>query len=267
MTTPTVDIASRIGLDGVALDDPAETFHEASRLAPTTAAARLAGSFRLAADPLLRVSAARSSRRNPELPLLPLDRGAALRMSLDEALRCRASTPPTAASSISLGAVSTLLASAYGCRQRSGRTTRPVPSAGGLYPLELYVVATRVDGLAAGVHHYDPFAHRLETLDVADPVARLSRGLVDPDLAACAAATLVVTAVFPRTRFKYGQRGHRFALLEAGHLVQNLLLAATALGIAALPYGGFYDRSLDALVGADGLDECTVYVVFLGRPA
>jgi nitroreductase len=62
-------------------------------------------------------------------------------------------------------------------------------------------------------------------------------------------------------------RGYRFALLEAGHVVQNLVLAATALGLPALPLGGWYDRRVDALVGADGLDEATVYVVLLGgRP-
>jgi SagB-type dehydrogenase family enzyme len=82
-----------------------------------------------------------------------------------------------------------------------------------------------------------------------------------------AAALLVVTAVFPRTQFKYGQRGYRFALLEAGHVVQNVLLAAADLGLPALPLGGFYDRRLDAIVGADGLDEASVYSVALGGAA
>jgi SagB-type dehydrogenase family enzyme len=73
--------------------------------------------------------------------------------------------------------------------------------------------------------------------------------------------------MFWRSRFKYGLRGYRFALLEAGHVVQNLVLAATALGLPALPLGGWYDRRVDELVGADGLDEATVYVVLLGgRP-
>ena len=70
--------------------------------------------------------------------------------------------------------------------------------------------------------------------------------------------------MFWRSRFKYGLRGYRFALLEAGHLVQNLVLAAGALEVGALPLGGFYDRRVDELVGADGLDEATVYAVLLG---
>jgi SagB-type dehydrogenase family enzyme len=73
--------------------------------------------------------------------------------------------------------------------------------------------------------------------------------------------------MFWRTRFKYGLRGYRFALLEAGHVVQNVLLACTALGLAAVPVGGFYDRPVDALLGADGVNESVVYAVSLGRPA
>jgi len=88
--------------------------------------------------------------------------------------------------------------------------------------------------------------------------------LVDPALVDGAAALLVVTAMFWRSRFKYGARGYRFALLESGHVVQNAVLAATALGLPALPLGGFYDRRIDELVGADGLDEATVYALLLG---
>ena len=82
-----------------------------------------------------------------------------------------------------------------------------------------------------------------------------------------ASALVVVTAVFSRSRFKYGQRGYRFALLEAGHVVQNAVLAATELGLPALPLGGFYDRLLDGIVGADSLDEATVHALVLGGAA
>jgi SagB-type dehydrogenase family enzyme len=77
----------------------------------------------------------------------------------------------------------------------------------------------------------------------------------------------VLTAMFWRTRFKYGVRGYRFALLEAGHVGQNVTLAAAALRVAALPVGGFFDRRLDELVGADGLDEASVYAIVLGSRA
>ena len=65
-------------------------------------------------------------------------------------------------------------------------------------------------------------------------------------------------------RFKYGQRGYRFALLEAGHVAQNAALVAAALRLSLLPYGGFYDARLDEILGLDGLDECTVHLLFVG---
>jgi SagB-type dehydrogenase family enzyme len=70
--------------------------------------------------------------------------------------------------------------------------------------------------------------------------------------------------MFWRSRFKYGLRGYRFALLEAGHVMQNAVLAAAALRVEALPVGGYYDRLLDGLVGADSLDEASVYALVLG---
>ena len=73
--------------------------------------------------------------------------------------------------------------------------------------------------------------------------------------------------MFWRSRFKYGLRGYRFALLEAGHVMQNALLAATAMRVPALPLGGFYDCRLDELVGADGLEESTVYAALIGGRA
>jgi SagB-type dehydrogenase family enzyme len=72
--------------------------------------------------------------------------------------------------------------------------------------------------------------------------------------------------MFWRSRFKYGQRGYRFTLLEAGHLVQNVVLMCAALDLAAVPIGGFYDRPVDMLLGADGVNESIVYAVCLGRP-
>ena len=81
------------------------------------------------------------------------------------------------------------------------------------------------------------------------------------------AAVLLLLAIFGRTRFKYGLRGYRFALLEAGHVIQNVALAGVALDLAVLPLGGFYDAQVDALVGADGVEESVVYGAVLGGAA
>ena len=73
-----------------------------------------------------------------------------------------------------------------------------------------------------------------------------------------------MTAMFWRSRFKYGARAYRFTLLEAGHVAQNFLLAVAALGLAAVPIGGFYDREVDSLLGVDGLYESSLYLLPLG---
>jgi SagB-type dehydrogenase family enzyme len=94
--------------------------------------------------------------------------------------------------------------------------------------------------------------------------SRFPAALLDPSPLDTSAALLVVTAVFWRSRIKYGLRGYRFGLLEAGHLVQTIQLAATDLGLFALPVGGFFDRRLDQILGVDSLDEAAVYAVALG---
>jgi SagB-type dehydrogenase family enzyme len=173
---------------------------------------------------------------------------------------------PAAVGSLSLPALGTVLAAAQRSRDRGGAQRRPAPSAGALYPLELYAIALRVGGVAPGLLHYDPYAHCLQRVgDLAPPA--FAEALSDESLAERTACALVLTAVFWRSRFKYGQRGYRFALLEAGHVAQNAVLAAAALGVAALPLGGFYDARLDALLDVDGVDESSLYVLLLGGDA
>jgi SagB-type dehydrogenase family enzyme len=260
---PTAEFASFVhGEVGVALDDPAEAFHEASRLYPNIAPGRLETMVALARSPALQQTAARASRTHAHRRGVPLPRAAMpRRASLRAVLASRRSNAPREPRSLGLRQLAAVLEASYAAAP--GTLRRPVPSGGALYPLELYVLALRVDGLRPTALHYDPFGHRLEELTPLDAEA-VRATLVDPTLVDPAAALLAVTAMFWRSRFKYGLRGYRFALLEAGHLVQNAVLAAAALGLPALPLGGFYDRRLDALVGADGLDEASVCALLLG---
>jgi SagB-type dehydrogenase family enzyme len=262
---PTAEFASFVyGPDGVDRDDPAEAFHEASRLYPNVAPGRLTTLLELAATPELQQTAARSSRTHDHRPGIDLPTRAVPGHGLDLLLHRRRSAAARRPEPMSLGELSVLLAASYLAAEVSpGVFRRPIPSGGALYPLELYTIAVAVDGLERGSYHYHPFRHRLECLRPL-AVADVRAALVDPGLADGAAALLVVTAMFWRSRFKYGARGYRFALLEAGHAIQNALLAATALDLPALPVGGFYDRCLDELVGADGLDEATVYALLVG---
>jgi SagB-type dehydrogenase family enzyme len=259
-TTPTAEFASLVyGPGGVPFDDPAETFHEASSLYPGVAPGRLLPLLELARNPALQATVARASFTRDHLPGTDLPSVAVGRARLCDVLVTRRSRTAPSPCSISRQELASILGAAY--RSRNGR--RSVPSGGALYPLELYVVALDVERVGAGVHHYNPYRHRLELLGAAER-ADVAKALVEPELADNAAALIVVTGMFWRSRFKYGLRGYRFALLEAGHVMQNALLAAAALGVAARPLGGYYDRLLDGLVGADSLDEASVYALLLG---
>jgi SagB-type dehydrogenase family enzyme len=142
---------------------------------------------------------------------------------------------------------------------------RAAPSAGALYPGELYLAIRPGSGVPAGVYHYEVPAHALARLEEGDPEPRLRELLVQRDLLQSVAVVVLIAAVFPRTSWKYGERGYRYALLDIGHLAQNLLLSCTAMGLAATTTGGFCDDGANALLDLDGVEESVVYVALLGR--
>ena len=243
------------GDDSPALDDPAELFHEASKLHPALARRQAAGILRLEANDALRTAAARAIRRNPQrrtIPLPPPRRPACTLWSAIDRRRSRRTFRGT----LEDADLAAVLDAAYGVRDVSRRT---VPSGGALYPLELYAALRE-----RGVYRYDPELHLLEEHDAEDPWPALVSTSPLPSLLDDAAAAVLVLAVFGRTRFKYGQRGYRFALLEAGHAIQNVVLAAAALDVVALPFGGYYDARIDDIVGADGVEESVVYAAVVG---
>lgn len=237
------------------LDDPAELFHEASKLHRALAIQQTAGIVRLESNETLRDAAAHAVRRNTQRPRLALPRPTRPGCTLWEAIDRRRSRR-TFEGELDETVLATILDAAYGVRDEKRRT---VPSGGALYPLELYVARR-----GRGIHRYDAELHALEEHELGDPWPALVMTSPLPSLLDDASAAILVLGVFGRTRFKYGQRGYRFALLEAGHVVQNVVLAAAALDVPALPFGGYYDALVDELVGADGVDESVVYAVVLG---
>ena len=238
-----------------AIDDPAELFHEASKLYPSLARRQAAGIVRLQENERLRAAAARSVRRNPQRATVALPPPTRPPCGLWEAIDRRRSRR-TFGGALDEADLATILDAAYGARDEGRRT---VPSGGGLYPLELYVALR-----GRGIHRYDPELQALEEHELEDPWPAFVLASPVPSLLDDASTAILVLAVFGRTRFKYGQRGYRFALLEAGHVVQNAVLAASALDVPALPFGGYYDSRVDDLVGADGVEESVVYAVVLG---
>jgi SagB-type dehydrogenase family enzyme len=158
---------------------------------------------------------------------------------------------------------------AAGEPRKTGLLRRVAPSGGALYPLELYVVAVKVEGIAPGVYHYNAYDHRLEqlrALEVDDAQARLDGMLAAGLNYEGVALMLVITATPLRSTFKYGDRGFRLLLVEAGHAAQNAYLAGTALGLSACAVAGFYDDEVNRVLGINGLDEISTYVLLAGMP-
>jgi SagB-type dehydrogenase family enzyme len=124
----------------------------------------------------------------------------------------------------------------------------------------------KVADTAAGLYAYEPRSHALKLLREGSYTDRLSAATYLAETMETAALCVLLVADFPRTKFKYGERGYRFALLEAVHIAQNILLVAQALGLGALPLGGYVDAQLNAIVGVDGCDQAVVYAVVVGRP-
>jgi SagB-type dehydrogenase family enzyme len=212
-------------------------------------------------------------REMPDAALVPLPAPRRAAMALDDAIAARVSCRRWRDDDLRLADLSALAGAAYGVRGRTRLGAlefleRPVPSGGGLYPLELYLLARRVEGLAPGVYHYAPLHHALERLrEVALPRGLVAYLFMGQEYAADASAVLALTLVAERSLWKYGDRGYRYALLEAGHAIQNVNLVAAALGLGTCNLGGFFDDELAALLRADVEREVPLYAVAAGLPA
>ncbi len=141
---------------------------------------------------------------------------------------------------------------------------RSAPSAGAQYPIELYVVVNRVAGLSSGLYHYAVASHTLERLDQAELAQEIMRAGLWQSFLAEASVVFVLTAIFQRLRWRYRERAYRYALLEAGHIAQNIYLAAEAAGLGACAVGAFFDSLVNQLLGVDGTEEAALYLLAVG---
>ena len=153
------------------------------------------------------------------------------------------------------------------------QSRRFYPSPGARYSAEIYPVVLRQRELPKGVYHYNVRRNLVELLFPGAKKDSIAKLFVDPWVRT-APLILVLTSVFSRTQVKYGERGYRFALLEIGHLAQNILLVATSMGLAACPIGGFLDNELDIMIGnashvpeKTSDDEKVIYAIAVGYPS
>jgi len=159
---------------------------------------------------------------------------------------------------LTLEETSQLLWAAQGLTHPAGYRT--APSAGALYPLEVYVV------LPEGVYHYDPDGHRLDLHLSGDACPALYAAALRQDPIMDAPAVFVIAAVYERTAVKYGkERSPRYVHLEAGHAAQNLLLQAVALDLGAVPIGAFYDDEVKKVLALPQ-DQQPLYLIPVGHP-
>lgn len=167
-------------------------------------------------------------------------------MSVEQAIGKRRSLRHYSGS-LALADVSQLLWAAQGVTHPDDY--RVAPSAGALYPLEIYLVVGKVAGLTAGVYRYRPDEHDLIRLGTADPRKELALAAYGQSFMQTAAAVLVITGVYERTRKKYGQRARRYVHMEVGHTAQNVYLQAEARGLGTLIMGAFDDARVQAVLG------------------
>jgi len=183
-------------------------------------------------------------------------------VSLEQSLLGRRSTRSYTSDPLALEEVSQLLWAAQGITNAAGHRT--APSAGGLYPLELYLVVGNVENLEPGVYHYLPEKHELVLLAEGDIRTNLSGAALSQTCVKEGAVSIVMTAIYERTTGKYGERGIMYVHIEAGHAAQNLCLQATALGLGLVTVGAFNDEQVVEVLDLPD-DENPLYIIPVGR--
>jgi len=199
-----------------------------------------------------------------DLETIPLPRAHPHGLPLEEAILRRRSVRDYSGEPLKVEELARLLFYGVGVTG-SPQYKRAAPSAGGLTPVEIYPVVNNVEGLERGLYHYDPLGHRLHVLRQADLRGEIARACLDQDFLSEAATALVLSAVHPRTAWKYGERAYRYVLLDVGHVSENIQLEAVSLGLGACAVGAFFDEELNQLLEIEEEEEFAVLVIAVGR--
>ncbi len=166
---------------------------------------------------------------------------------------------------ITLQELGFMLWSCQGITARQGRLyLRTAPSAGGLYPIETYLVVNRVEELNPGIYHLNIRDFALEHLAEGDFSTKLQNACLGQQFMAESAVTFCWSALFRRNMAKYGHRGLRYIFMDAAHICQNLLLAVENLNLAGCPVAAFFDDELNAMFALSGDEESIIYTAAVG---
>jgi len=187
------------------------------------------------------------------------------KMSLEEAIAKRRSIRKYRSESLTLSQLSQILWSAQGITTGGG--LRASPSAGATYPLELFVFVGRqaIEGLQAGIYHYDVDSHSLVLHRPGDLREELARAALDQGFIAKAPVDIIICALYSRTSYTYGRRGERYVHMEVGHVGENIHLQAVALGLATVEVGAFDDEEVRKVLGVEEQIK-PLYIMPIGKP-
>jgi len=204
----------------------------------------------------------------PQCAKIALPKPQALaQMSIDDALKKRKSVREFTGDPLSIGQLSYLLWTAAGIqRTEHGYEFRTAPSAGALYPIETYLVVNNVEEVPQGVYHYAIQDHALEQLKAGSFGRDITVAALGQDMCYAAPVVFIWTAVFGRMKWKYKQRAYRYVYLDAGHIAENLALAAVSLGLGSCQIGALYDDEVNAVIDVDGTEESVIYMSVVGHP-
>ena len=192
-------------------------------------------------------------------------------LSVEAAMAGRRSRRSFSGEEIKIRDLSQILWAAYGITERFVSAHedrggfRTAPSAGGLYPLEIYLVAGKVEGLEAGVYRYVPSGHRLTRVMEGDIREELSDAALRQEAVKDAPACLVYSVIYDRNTERYGERGsRRYACMDVGHSAQNVYLQAESLQLGTCAIGAFNDRAVKEIMQLPDREE-SVYIMPFGK--
>lgn len=206
----------------------------------------------------------------PSIPLPKVKNN--LNMKLGEAIINRSSSYSMTRDSLTIKEIATLLSLTCAINTHNSSTSlqrRLAPSAGALYPIEIYFNYTpsRYDeqSILPGLYYYNPIKNELRLLMEKCSQTNIQSIFMQPELVINSTLQVFFTSVFQRSVQKYGDRGYKFSFLEAGHIAQNFNLVATAMKLSCINICGFYEQKANEFLKIDGTSHSTIYTMLIGK--
>ncbi|MBF0384991.1 MAG: SagB/ThcOx family dehydrogenase [Candidatus Omnitrophica bacterium] len=186
-------------------------------------------------------------------------------ITLEQAISSRRSQKDYTGRPISVEQLSQLLFAAYGVTGKDfDRPLRSAPSAGAIYPFEIYAAVNNVKEISPGIYKYDGLTHSLKFLRGGEFLREIISASYGQDFMEESSVVLILSVSPDKMIERYGQRGWRYLYMEAGHISENIYLEAVSLGLGSVSVGAFIDEQMDKVLGVDGIKEKVLYLQSVG---